>query len=132
MPLKNVTVKVKTLAEGTDIATEQPVPGAPHVQLFKLAGSTTIGNGRAVIAVSGTAVPLNATTLECKSAVVTALAGNSQPIFVGASSVSATAGSQTGIPLYPDDAMTLEINDLNKVYINGTNVGDGVCFAYFV
>lgn len=126
-----MTVKVKTLAEGTDIATEQPAPGSPHVQLIKLAGSTTIGNGRAVIASSATAVPLYATTLECKSVIVTALSSNTSPVYLGSSSVSASSGSETGVPLYADDTITVEINDLNKIYINGTQVGSGVCFAYF-
>lgn len=126
-----MTVKVKTFSEGTDIATEQPAPGSPHVQLIKLAGSTTVGNGRAVIASAGTAVPLYPTTLECKSVIVTALAGNTAPVYLGASSVSSTSGSETGVPLYSDDTITVEINDLNKIYINGTQVGSGVCFAYF-
>lgn len=90
---------------------------------------TTMVSGRKTISVTGTAVALAASTT-CKRIIITALVGNSAQLYVGDSSVEDTSGSETGTALLPLNSMDIPIDNLSKVYINGTS-GDGVSYTYY-
>lgn len=85
--------------------------------------------GRKVVAVDNTAVAIGSVA-KCHVIFITALPGNTDYIVVGGSgAVYSPAGSTTGKILYAGDSITIEIDDISKVYING-KANDGVTFSY--
>jgi len=88
-----------------------------------------ITNGRKVVAVSNTALAI-APSARSQVVFITALPGNSTYIVVGGTGlVFSPATSTTGKILYAGDSITIEIDDVSKIFINGT-ANDGVTFAY--
>jgi len=75
------------------------------------------------VAVTNTAVAIISSSTPVVGVIIQALASNVNNIKVGDSSVV----SSSGFELQPGQAVGLAIDNLNKVYINGT-VADGVCF----
>ncbi len=92
---------------------------------------TGIGNGRATCASAGTANVVSATTSPCKVVVFTAETDNTGAIVLGGSGIDETLASSSGTPLLAGDSMTMEIDDISKVYIDSAVTGDGVTFTYF-
>ena len=93
-----------------------------------LATPTTIVDGEKDVAVTGTAVAL-AATKTIKYVTFTAKSGNGATIWYGSSSV--TDNGDTGNPLAVSESVTVYIDDISKLYINGTAT-DGVTFSYYV
>ena len=91
---------------------------------------TSIDSGRKVVTTAGTRVALAAST-RCRRVEITAETDNTGVIVVGGSGVVATQATRNGTPLNPGDTMTIEIDDLAKVYLDSTVNGDGVTFNYF-
>lgn len=89
--------------------------------------ATSMTEGRKVVAVTNTAVVLGSGA--CKTIFINALTTNSNVVVVGGAGVIFTEATRTGKILYPGDGITVSINDLSKIYINGT-AGDGVSFSY--
>lgn len=90
-------------------------------------GATTLSDGRKVVAVNDTAISLGSAT--CKTIFITALIGNTNPVVIGGSGVVYNEATRTGKLMYPGDAMTISIDNLSKVFVNGV-AGDGVSFSY--
>lgn len=117
------------------VEVEQQTPDAqnriPLRQVFKIgeqaAKATGIVAGAKTVASSGTAEPLVASSTACKKIVMTAEDDNTGKIFYGGSSVSASLGDY----LFPAQKVEIEIDDVNKVYIDAENDTDGVKFTYF-
>ena len=86
-----------------------------------VATPSTIRNGQVTVAVTNTAVQLSAGV--CVGVVVQALAGNAGNVVIGDSSVTTANGMQ----LQPGQATGVAIDNINKIYVNGT-AGDGVCW----
>lgn len=86
----------------------------------------TIRFGQSTIAVGNTAVALNAgVEQEMKNGVIVqALSGNTGSVYVGGSTVT----TANGFELQPGQATSLAIDHIEKVYINGANANDGVCW----
>ena len=85
---------------------------------------TAIIAGQKTVAVTNTAVAVvTSETLVKNGVIVQALAGNSTTVVVGGSSVTTANGYQ----LQAGQATSIAIDDLHKLYVNGT-AGDGVCF----
>lgn len=87
--------------------------------------------GQAVIAVTGTAVALSATSkpLPMSSVFVAALSTNTAKMTVGGSGVNNTVnGSGNGFIIEAGQTVPVMANDLADVFINGT-VGDIVSFS---
>ncbi len=93
--------------------------------------ASTIVGGRKTVVVSNTAVRLVAATTTCIKIVIQALRGNTGDIAIGDSAVVLTPGAEVGIVLPQQNSITIEIDDVYKIYINGA-AGDGVSFLYFV
>lgn len=89
----------------------------------------SVGDGSKTVTTPGTAVTL-AAAQPCSEVVVTAKTNNVGIVVVGGSSVVAAEGSRRGTPLGAGDAMSLEIDDLSKVYIDATNAGEGVTYTF--
>lgn len=87
---------------------------------------TSLGSGQKAVAAAGTQVSLVAVVTDCKSVTVKAKTTNTGFIYVGASSVS----SSDGFILSAGDTVSLDINDVSKVYIDASVNNEGVSFLY--
>lgn len=76
------------------------------------------------VAVPGTCEPLAADT-DCIAVSVKALAANVGKVYVGNSSLS-----QDQYELSAKEEMSLGVDNLNLVYVDADNAGEGVCYAY--
>lgn len=92
-------------------------------------GATTTGitPGRKVVSVTGTAIVLGSAT--CKEVTITALTSNVDVVVIGNASVVFTLATRTGTILYPGDSFVVAIDNISKLYVNGTSA-DGVTFNY--
>lgn len=84
--------------------------------------------GRQTVTTAGTAVQLSSTATPCREVVITAETDNTGIVVVGGSAVVASLSTRKGIPLSAGDSITLEINNLNKVYLDATVSTDGVTY----
>lgn len=91
---------------------------------------TLAGQGIKLVAVTGTAVAIRATTV-AKQVIVKARAANAGTIYLGTATVTndETAGTG-GLQLSPGDMVAFPLADLALIFINGI-AGDGVSFAYW-
>lgn len=92
---------------------------------------TTTGHGSRTVAVAGTDVPLSGSSVACSVVTIEAYRSNVGYIAVGGTGVDAAA-SGTGITLAAGDTVTLQVANLNAVYIDATVSGEGVRYAYGV
>lgn len=88
-------------------------------------GATSIGTGSKTVTTAGTRVQL-ATTTSCRRVHIQAKEANTGKIFIGGNAVSSTSG----IFLFPTTSITLNISDLDEVYIDSEVNGEGVIFTY--
>ena len=108
--------------------TGDPKQGEVVAAIDSLGGSASVlVSERKVIAVTNTAVPLGSDI--CKTIFVTALTTNSDVIVIGGASVIFTEATRTGKIMYPGDAITLSIDNLDSVFINGLAT-EGVSFSF--
>lgn len=89
-----------------------------------------IGDGRAVVASSGTAVPISASVNYVTAVTVTALPTNTNLVWVGGPTVKAAVGQERGMPLDASDSFYMEVADLNRIYIDAITNGEGVTYVY--
>jgi hypothetical protein len=92
--------------------------------------STAYTSGGKTVAVVGTPEALAASTAITKVD-VTALSTNTMTLVVGDATVDATPATRTGTPLDAGDTVTIEIDDLAKVYVDVLFAGEGVSFNYY-
>lgn len=113
------------------VETEEQAGGEKR-QVIKVAESAPatgsgLGVGNKDVTAAGTAEPLVAATTACKKIYLTAKDNNTGKIYWGSSSVDSTNGDY----LFPaGKTAPIEIDDVNKVYIDAEKSGDGVKFTY--
>lgn len=90
---------------------------------------SAINQGTKSIAVTNTAVQLGSDTT-IKRVIISTPFSNSDVIVFGGSGVIFTEASRTGAVLSQGASVDIPIDNLNKVYINGT-AGDKVSFTYY-
>jgi len=78
--------------------------------------------GQKVVAVTNTAIAIS-TSQAVSGVIIQALAANTNNIYVGPSTVT----TANGFELQPGQATSVAIDNLSKIYINGTAT-DGICF----
>ena len=100
------------------------------VDSITIGGHSTIADNRKTVTAAGTAETLAATSTTCKRIEITALPTNTDIVAVGGSTVDAAEGSERGKILYPGDSITIEINDVQKVYVDSRVNGEGISFMY--
>ena len=93
-------------------------------------GITGGADGIKVVTTAGTDVVLGG-DVACKKIDIQAQTDNTGVIAVGFTGVDATVATGTGIILYPGDTYSLEINNLNLIYIDSAEDGEGVRYTYF-
>lgn len=123
-----ITTKVNLLdASGNEInpATEDTLA----LVLSSTGGvATAMSDGTKSVNVTNTSIAIGSAA--CKTVFITAKTTNTDVVVVGGASVVFNPlGSRTGKILYAGDSITIAIDNLNKVYING-DAGNGVTFSY--
>jgi len=91
---------------------------------------STIVDGRKTVVAAGTAEKLVATATACRQVTITALLTNNDYVVVGSSTVVAASGTRRGIPLVAGQSITMDIDDVSKIYIDAVVTGEGVSFMY--
>lgn len=100
---------------------------AANLAWEKVSRASGLQDSRKVVAVTNTAIVIGSGA--CLTVWINALTGNSDVVVVGGSGVVFTLASRTGKILYPGDGMTIEIDNLSRIYVNGT-ANDGISFSY--
>lgn len=85
-----------------------------------------IGDGSQDVTSAGTSVQLSSSSVTCKSVIITAKEANTGTIWVGGSTVEAGRGR----PLVALQSEKIEINNLNKIYIDSSVNSEGVTYVY--
>jgi len=108
--------------------------GALYVEVASSVGIdhaiTGGADGVTVVSTAGTHVELASSTV-CNKVDIQAQTDNTGLIAVGFDAVDATEATGTGVILYAGDTYSLEINNLNLIYIDSTVSGEGVRYTYF-
>ncbi len=91
----------------------------------EITGHSTIASGENDTV--GTSAEVLTSSQACKHVDIMAAVANTGIIYVGGSGVT----SSTGIALYPGDVYSLDIDDLNDVYVVATVNGENVQYTYY-
>ena len=75
----------------------------------------------------GTSAEVLTSSTACKHVDLMAAVANTGIIYVGGSGVTAA----TGIALYPGDVYSVDIDDLNDVYVIATVDGENIQYTYY-
>ena len=122
---KRLYIKCTTATSCVIIASTHP-DGVPKKFSVVASSPGSVGSGQTSVSLAGTAQQLTTTDTPILSVTVKALIGNVGDVYVGGSTVS----SSTGFILAQGDGISLEIDNLNDVYIDAANTGDSVCYIY--
>ena len=98
-------------------------------ELVNISPPDTIGDGSKDVVTAGTALQLSSTSQECRFVNIFAKAGNTGNVFVGGNLVSSSRG------MVLEQARSTDwfgIDNLNKVYVDAANSGDGVQYCFVV
>lgn len=91
-------------------------------------------DGTASVTTAGTRVALSTTSQKAAWIIFKPKAANTNPVFIGGSTVSATSGyiltNGNNSVTFPPVA-DLNGYDLSKIFIDATTNGEGVQFTYF-
>ena len=87
---------------------------------------TDIGDGSTTVTVAGTRVQLSTTSTPCKKVLITAKGANTGNMYVGGSTIASGRGKQ----LVPLQDVEIEIDNLNKIYIDASVGGEGCDYVY--
>lgn len=124
-----ISTNVENIAiDGSGLATEAK-QDAVIAAIASLETASGIDDGVTTVTTAGTDVPLAASTA-CVSVTIQAQTDNTGLIAVGGAGVDATIATGTGNVLEAGDAITIDIDNLSKVYIDATVSGDGVRYTY--
>ncbi len=92
----------------------------------------TVISGRKVSA-AGAAAKLITAVTGCFRVDVSADVNNAKSIVVGGPEVVALAGSQKGTILFPgNNALTILVTDVSKIWVDAEQAGDAACFTYYI
>ena len=98
--------------------------------LYTTHGITGGADGVKTVSNAGTDEAL-AVSIACKKVDIQAQTDNTGLIAVGFTGVDATEATGTGVILRAGDTYSLEIDNLNDIYIDATVSGEGVRYTYF-
>lgn len=101
-------------------------------QVYAALVQGTIIPGRKVVTTAGTPVQVAALGTKCRKVTITAETDNTGYIVVGDSTVIAALATRLGSPLAAGQSITLNLDDLGKVWIDSTVSTDGVTYVYTV
>ena len=121
-------VDIATSSSGTSV----PVGITDGSAIIGKVGHDITGgaDGVKIVSSAGTDVVLGG-DVDCKKIDIQAQTDNTGLIAVGFTGVDATEATGTGIILYAGDTYSLEMVNLNLIYIDSTVSGEGVRYTYF-
>ena len=85
-----------------------------------------LSGGRKVNVTGGTRVQLSSTEAPCNAIIIQALRSNVGNVAVGGSDVSISVGSENGLVLAPGQTITLNVNNITRIWIDAANNTEGV------
>lgn len=88
----------------------------------------SIISGRQVVSTNGTRVQLSTTSTAVLSVAIQAETDNTNPVTVGGADVVGALATRKGIALSAGASISLDVNDLAKVYIDSITNGEGVTY----
>lgn len=88
--------------------------------------STFIQSGVKLVTTAGTQETLAASSTPCNEVVIQALAANIGMVYVGGANIAAGEG----VELDAREGLSLDIDDLLKVWVDVEMDGEGVSFVY--
>ena len=92
----------------------------------------TIVSSRTSVPTPGEAVRSRTDSVSIFRIDVSADIGNADPVVIGNSDVVAAEGSQKGAVLIPgNQAKTIYIDDLNKLYVDAITADDAVVYTHY-
>lgn len=92
---------------------------------------TKIGSGRIKLTAANTLFQLVSAPTPCRYVTITSLAANDDMIYVGDKSTSSVSGSEQGAQITPTGSVTLQIDDVSKVYASAVSINNNVLtFTY--
>lgn len=108
-----------------------PMPGG-GAHMRDSSPPSFLTSGRRTVTNPGSPVQLMAQSSAslAKKVYITAPSSNGGYVYVGDLNVSAVSGSEKGVLLTPIGSVTIDINDVSKIWIDATVVGEGVTFTY--
>jgi hypothetical protein len=118
----------------TDDGTLEPVQSADGKILIDIDASDIVATpdiiitGRLENAVPGTELPLASESTMVRKVYIQALSDNVGSVVIGDSNVVAAEATRRGYKLEADDPFFIELADLNDIYIDAENAGDGISF----
>ena len=110
-----------------DVNLALDAPVTANIGDVEILGHSTIGHGSNT-AVSDTTAEVLTTSTACKHIDIMAATANTGIIYVGGSGVTAA----TGIALYAGDVYSVDIDNINDVYVLSSVDGEDVQWVYYV
>ena|ERR1039458_1526584 len=92
--------------------------------------NASVPSAQTTVATPGTALQISNVSIPSAMVFLTAGRNNQGVITVGGPTVKASPTGTSGTDLQPGQAITLEIDDLSKVWFDGTATNDIVSFSY--
>lgn len=89
-------------------------------------GGLGIGDGSKTVATAGTREALSSTSVSCRYVIITALSSNTNSVYLGGSTIAAGRGR----PLVSLQSEKLDVNNLNKIFLDVDTNGEGVSYVY--
>lgn len=88
--------------------------------------------GRVVVATPGTAIQFSAISVSCKKVIIRAETDNTNPVTVGNKSVVGAVLTRRGIALEDTDPpITIEIDNLNKLWLDVITATEGITYLAY-
>ena len=128
-PKVNISDSSGNLVGVSSNALDVNIAGGATIDIgdVEILGHGTIGHGSNT-AVSDTTAEVLTTSTACKHIDIMAAIANTGIIYVGGSGVTAS----TGIALYAGDVYSVDIDDINDVYVISSVDGEDVQWVYYV
>lgn len=99
--------------------------GSTTIGTVNIAPYTLVGNGQTTVVTAGSSVQLASST-SIKSVTIRALSTNTGLTYVGSSSVS----SANGFQLSPQETVSLDLDNLSKIWLDAATNGNGCSYIY--
>jgi hypothetical protein len=92
--------------------------------------NASVPTAQVTLAAAGTRQQLSTVSVPCAKVFLAAGQNNGGILTVGDSSVVAASSGHSGADMQPSGGFTIEIDDLSKIWYDGTNTGDTVSFSF--
>ena len=99
-----------------------------NVDVASVAIPSAVKHGYKDVASAGTALAIGGSQAITSGVTVKAYASNTGLVFVGDSTVTNASGAYKGFELSAKESHFIEVDNINKVYVDAAVTGEGVCW----